>query len=174
MIDTILNYVWFVFKLLALCIILSIPILVLIYIFKGWFNRSKKSFLFKLFIITYLISLIGVCLIYFIPTLQVGLGDGYTFWNYVVFILLHLLWFIFINILITGIIIIFGLLTKGIYDYFLRKNKKEKKTKKSTELTNINIKYLWISLIITWIIVFIVYLVFPKLIAMILYLIYLT
>ena len=172
MIDTILNYVWFVFKLLALCIILSIPILIITYIFKAWFERSKKSFLFKLFAITYLISLIGISLLYFIPTLQIGLGDGYTFWNYVVFILLHFLWFIFINILITGVLIIFGLLAKGIYDSLLKKNTKDKKKQKVSE--GINIKYLWISLIITWVIIFVVYIVFPKLIAMLLYLIYLS
>ena len=172
MIDTILNYVWFVFKLLALCIILSIPILIITYIFKGWFERSKKSFLFKLFAITYLISLIGICLLYFIPTFQIGLGDGYTFWNYVVFILLHILWFIFINILITGVLIIFGLLAKGIYDSFSKRNKNDKKKQKVSE--GINIKYLWISLIITWVIIFVVYIVFPKLIAMLLYLIYLS
>jgi len=172
MIDTILNYVWFVFKLLALCIILSIPILIITYIFKGWFERSKKSFLFKLFAITYLISFIGICLLYFIPTFQIGLGDGYTFWNYVVFILLHLLWFIFINILITGVLIIFGLLAKGIYDSLFKKNTKDKKKQKVSE--GINIKYLWISLIITWVIIFVVYIVFPKLIAILLYLIYLS
>jgi len=175
MIDTILNYVWFVFKLLALCIILSIPILILTYIFKGWFEKSKKSFIFKLFSITYLISLLGICLLYFIPTFQVGLGEGYTFWNYVVFILLHLLWLIVINILIAGILIVFGLLAKGIYDYFLKKkNSKEKKKQKANEIINVNIKYLWISLIITWVIIFVVYIIFPKLIAMLLYLIYLS
>ncbi len=173
MIDIILNYVWFILKLLALCIALSIPILILTYIFKGWFERSKKSFLFKLSLVTYLISLIGICLIYFIPVFKIGLGDGYGFWNYIVFIFLHLLWFIIINILITAIIIIFGMITKGIYDSFLKKkNLKNKKKVKAIE--PISIKFLWISLIITWIIIFIVYIVFPKLIAMLLYLIYLS
>ena len=167
MIDVALNYVWFIFKLLALCIVLSIPILLLVYIFKGWFANSKKSFIFKLSTITYLISLIGISLMYFIPVLKIGLGDGYTFWNYVVFILLHLLWLIIINILITAILIIFGLAARGIYDSF---NKSKDKKKKAEP---INIKYLWLTLIITWIIIFIVYLIFPKLIAMLLYLIYL-
>jgi len=166
MIDTILNYVWFVLKLLVLCIVLSIPILILTYIFKGWFERSKKSFLFKLSLITYFISFIGICLLYFIPIINTGLGEGYIFWNYIVFILLHLLWFIIINILITAIIIIFGMIAKGIYDAFIKNTKRKAK--------NIAIKYLWISLIITWVIIFIIYIIFPKLIAMLLFLIYLS
>jgi len=168
MIETILNYVWFVLKLLALFIIISIPILISVYIFQGYFQRSKKSFLWKLSIVTYFISLIGINLLYFIPVFKVNLG--YNFGGYLAFIGLHLLWLILINLLLTGIFIIFGFICKGIYDYL---SKDKNKIKKIKEAIQINLKFLWISLIITWVIIFIVYVLFPKLIAMLLFLIYL-
>jgi len=168
MIETILNYVWFVLKLLVLFVIISIPIMILVYIFQGWFERSKKSFIWKLSIATYIISFIGINLLYYIPVLKIGLD--YNFGNYLAFIGLHLLWFILINLLFTGIFVIFGFICKGIYDSL---NKDKSKTKKKKEITPVNLKYLWISLIITWVIVIIIYVIFPKLIAMLLFLIYL-
>jgi len=168
MISTIFNYILFILKLIALFILISIPIIILVYIFKNWFEKSKKLFIWKLSKITYLISLIGICLLYFIPVFKVNLG--YNFWGYLAFIGLHLLWLIIINLLLTGIFIIFGFICKGIYDYL---TKNQNKTKKKKEAININLLNLWISLIITWAIIFIVYMIFPKLIAMLLFLIYL-
>ena len=147
-----------ILKIILLCIILTIPTIILVYIFKKKFLklRKKKSYLYSISIIIYFILLAIELIAYFLPIIISPTISG--FWNWVIFSLLNIIKLAIYNLLITGIFIIFAFITTAIFDLF-----KEK------------IKYFYnlvISLTIVNLIIFILLLIFPKLPAMVIYLIY--
>lgn len=155
---TILNYIWFLIKLVFYAILLSIPIFIIIKLFKNKYNTLNKKYknqILSISIIFYILNLIILFLIYFIPSIS-GLYFE-NFFEYIVFFIYHILRLMIINVLFTGIFLIFTLITLGIYDKFKIKN-------------NFS---LFKSLIITNIFLFVLLIIFPKIIAIIIYLIYL-
>jgi hypothetical protein len=160
-IKIVFNYLWFIIKLILLSAAISLPVIALTYIFKNFYNRlrQKKSFLVSISIIIFIISYVIILLIYFIPLIGNNI-ELITAGEIILFIFIQILRLAIINLIITGIIIIFAFISSAIYDK-LSKNKKK-----------LNFWYLWISFIICFIILFIVILLFPKLPAMINYLIF--
>jgi hypothetical protein len=155
---TILNYLWFLIKLIGFAILLSIPAYIIIKIFKNKYNSLNKKYenqILSISIIFYFFNLIILFLIYFIPSLS-GLYFE-KFINYIVFFIYHIFRLAIINILLTGIFLVFTLITLAVYDKFKLQN-------------NFS---LFKSLIITNIFLFVLLIIFPKLIAIIIYLIYL-
>jgi hypothetical protein len=155
---TILNYLWFLIKLIGFAILLSIPAYIIIKIFKNKYNSLNKKYenqILSISIIFYFFNLIILFLIYFIPSLS-GLYFE-KFINYIVFFIYHIFRLALINILLTGIFLVFTLITLAVYDKFKLQN-------------NFS---LFKSLIITNIFLFVLLIIFPKLIAIIIYLIYL-
>ena len=160
------NYLLFILKLCVCSAILAIPVILLVFLFKNFFKKlnNKKNFVFSLFIISYIVTLIIILLMYFIPIIRFGFETELIgFWSKFGNVLLHILRLAIVNLLITGIVVTFGFLASAIYDK-LSRNKKQK---------TINLKNLWISLCIVNIIVIIIILLFPTLISIILNLIYL-
>ncbi|NCP72157.1 hypothetical protein GW835_02070 [archaeon] len=160
--QTILNYLLFILKLVGVSILFSIPFFIIVKIFKSKFINLRKKFsvIGSLFIIIYIISYIILLLIYFLPIISTFYQD-LTFWQSVGFIFYHLIRLILINIIISGVILSFSFITLAIYD--------KSETNKKKPYHNLN---LFKSLIITNIIIFFILLVFPKLIALLVYLIY--
>jgi len=159
----ILNYLLFFLKLIGISIVASIPFFLIIKLFKSKFISLRKKFsvIGSLFIIISIISYIILLLIYFLPIIS-SFYKTLTFWNSVIFVIYHLIRLLIINILISGIILSISFITLGLYDKF--------DTNKKQPYHNLN---LFKSLIITNILVFFILLIFPKLIAMLIYLIYL-
>lgn len=160
--QVVLNYLWAIVKLIGLSILCAIPFFILIKIFKNKYLllRKKKSVIFSLFIIIFILSYIILLLIYFLPILSIF--KGVSFLNILGIIFYHLIRLLIINILISGVFLGFSFITLAFYDKFNEKKKQPK--------TNLNLIK---SLILTNIIFFIILLIFPKLIAILIYLIYL-
>lgn len=166
--STILNYLYVFLKIILFAIISCIPAYILIKIFSKKYDslRKKKSVFFSLTIIIYIVSLVVLLLIYFIPTIPM-MTDA-SFIDFLKLFFYHFLRLIFINIIFTGLYLSYAFLVMSFNDNF---NKKLKKTKhKKTIKKNLNLVK---SLSLTNIIVFILILVFPKLIPILLYLIFL-
>ncbi len=160
--QVVLNYLLTIVKLIGLSILCAIPFFILIKIFKNKYLllRKKKSVIFSLFIIIFILSYIILLLIYFLPLLSIF--KGVSFLNILGIIFYHLIRLLIVNILISGVFLGFSFITLAFYDKFNEKKKHPK--------TNLNLIK---SLILTNIIFFIILLIFPKLIAILIYLIYL-
>lgn len=158
--STIFNYIWFFIKLCGVSVLLSLPIILFVYLFKFLFKKinKKKSFLVSMFVTIYLVSLIIILGIYFIPTISINFQ--YTFFEGLFFVILHLFRLIITNILIAGILLVFAFIISLFYDKF-NKSKKE-----------LNFLPLLISTSITSLILIIINIIFPKLIAMIMFIIF--
>ncbi|MCK9292576.1 MAG: hypothetical protein WCY27_00735 [archaeon] len=157
----ILNYVWFIIKLLFYALILAIPLTLITLPLRNWFlkiNKKIENFLFSSSIITYVISYLLLLAFYFIPI--INSGSFQTTDKLLIFILIHIVRLAIINLLITAIIIIFIFIILFIYEKF-NKNSKQ-----------FNFFNLWKSTAIGLIIFFIIIILFPKLIAMLIYLIF--
>ena len=164
---SILNYVWVLIKLFFICVLFSLPIIGIIYLFKGLFRKIKKKHSFSLslfssiFIVTYPILLI----IYFIPVLSQY--NELLFLEIIGLTLFQIVRLILVNLLFSAILFIFGLFVSLLYDSNLEKIKKSKKKKE------INFFALWKNTaIVLFVMITFVLLVFPRLPAIILYLIY--
>jgi hypothetical protein len=89
----------------------------------------------------------------------------------ILFFLYSIFRLLVVNLLLTAIVVIFEMITTLIYEKLNKRhyNKKGKLSKAIKQ--SLNFVDLWISLTITFICVFFVYLLFPKIIAILLYLI---
>ena len=157
----ILNYAWFLIKLLFYALILAIPFTLITIPLRNWFlktNKKIKNFLFSSSIIAYVVSYILLLAFYFIPIIN---SDTFQTTNeLLIFISIHIIRLAIINLLITAIIIILIFIILFIYE-------KINKNAKTFSLFN-----LWKSISIGLIICFIITILFPKLIAMLIYLIF--
>lgn len=157
----IINYLWTFLKLIGLSFLVSIPFFILIKLFEKKYAtlRKKKSVIFSLSIIIFILSYLLLLLIYFLPIISTIFKMQFI--DATLTILYHLIRLLIINFLITGIILSFSFVTLGLLDYF----SKNKKSNKNFNLIK--------SLTITNIVFFIILLIFPKLFAILIYLIYL-
>lgn len=169
-ISTILNYIWVFIKLLFFCAILSLPVIGIIYFLKGLFQKFNKkySFILSLFISIFAFVYVSLLFLYFIPILSKF--SEFAFLDAVGFILFHLARLIIVGALFSGIILIAGIFVSLLYDNY-NKSKKLKSKKKNED--KINFFNLWKSLTIVLVVIFcFIFIVFPRLPVIILYLIY--
>jgi len=163
--QVIISYLWFIIKLILLVIVTSIPFIILTYIFKNFFNklRKKKSYLFSISFIIYIISLVIILLVYFIPIIgSTGLG----LWNSIGFVVYHIIRLAIINLLLTAILVIFAFIVTALYEKLqIKKTKKQKRV--------LSLRNLCISISLVLIIIFIIILLFPKLLSLIIFMIFL-
>lgn len=170
----ILNYIWVFIKLLLFAAVLSLPFIGLTFLFKkkfNWLRQNKKlSFAMSLFIIIFVISYIILVLVYFVPVLDKF--STFTFFEGVLFVLIQLARLLLVNILFTGMLFIVAMFVSLLYDSFMEKKGKKKKIKKqkSEKLSFID---LWKSFsMVLFVLLLFLIIIFPSLIAMILYLIF--
>lgn len=171
---SILNYVWVFIKLLLFSALLSLPFIGLTYIFQkkfNWLRKDKKlSFAKSLFIIIFVISYIVLILVYFIPVLDKF--STFTFFEGVLFVLIQFGRLLLVNLLFTGMFFIIAMFISMLYDSFMEKKEKKKKTKKQ-KLEILYFVDLWKSFAMVFFVVMLfLIIIFPSLIAMILYLIF--
>jgi ABC-type iron transport system FetAB permease component len=99
---------------------------------------------------------------YFLPFIIYGFPEN-TFWNILLMIISNIIRLLFVNLILTSILLFFSFITTAIY---------EKLNKKTNNKEHIKIIKLWISISVSLSIVYILYLVFPKILSLIIYLIY--
>jgi hypothetical protein len=159
--QTIINYIWFLIKLVGISLLFSIPFFIIIKLLEKKYLklRKKLSVIFSLSIIIFIINYIILLFIYFIPALS-SINIIMSTMDVILLIIFHVFRLLIINILITAIFLIFALITLAFYDKLNNKYKKR---------NNLN---LIASLTLTNIILFIILLIFPKLMAILIYLIY--
>ncbi|MFH0905759.1 MAG: hypothetical protein V1824_00295 [archaeon] len=160
--QTILNYLLFLIKSLVLLGLLAIPFIAIFQVSKMVFAKiikSKNQFT-SLFIISYIWLYLLILIYYFIPL--IGDKTPYTIIEWILFILFHILRLAIINLLFTGIVVIFELIAVAIYE---KQNRKRK-------IRHTNLFNLWLAIFISLICFGILLIIFPKLISIILYLLY--
>lgn len=164
-----LNYLWFFIKLIFFSAIFAIPFVFIVDWLKKPFLkfREKKSFIVSLFLLTYIVLAI-LLLIYFIVLLFITSIPVSGFYL-IIFFIYNILKLLFINLLLSAIVVIFAMITTFAYEKINSKHKQKDKKKSSKK--SLNYLDLWLSLTITFICVFFVYLIFPKILALLLYLI---
>lgn len=157
----IINYLWMFIKLIGLALLTSIPFFILIKLFEKKYSklRKTKSVIFSLSILIFIFSYLILILIYFLPIISTIFKMEFK--DILLTFFYHLIRLLIVNVLLTGIILSFSFITLGLFDYF-NKNK----------ISNKNFNLIK-SLTITNIIFFIILLIFPKLFAILIYLIYL-
>jgi len=154
----ILNYILMILKVIGISFLCALPFFIIIKLLNKKYLKLKKKTnqIISVSIIFYIINAIILILIYFVPIIGTAFKTMTTI-NIVVFFIYHIIRLLLINILLTGIFMILSLITFAIYDKLNKKN----------NFTLIK------SLTITNIICFVLLLIFPKIIAIIIYLIYL-
>jgi hypothetical protein len=160
------NYIVFLFKLIISSLIFAIPFTLICIILEKEFKilNKKKSFFLSLFILIYIISYIILLVTYYLPFIITGFPAN-TFWNTLITIVFNTLRLLFVNLIISGILLFFAFISTAIYEK-LNENKK-KKNKEHTQIFK-----LWVSISISAIIAYIIYLIFPKILSLIVYIIY--
>lgn len=170
-IKNIWNYLFFVIKLIIYSAIFALPfVLITNLLTKRYTNlRKKKSFVVSIFIVVFPIIYILLLLTYFIPSIIYGFG-GYHWALVLQAVAFNIFKLLFTCIIFTLLIVICAFITSAFYDYYkkkqLQKNKKRKLQKNKYNFL------LWISITSTNIILFIIYLLFPRLLSLLVYLIY--
>ena len=170
---TILNYIWVFIKILLLSAVISLPFIGATYLLKNKFSelRDKKlSYALSLYIIIYIISFIFLVFIYFIPILDKF--STFTFLEAIGFILFQIVRLLLVNLLLSAMIFIVSMFISLLYDSFNEKKDKKRKTVKA-KVEKLSFLNLWKSFSMVFFVVFLfILVVFPSLIAMIMYLIF--
>ncbi|MFA5746258.1 MAG: hypothetical protein WCX82_04585 [archaeon] len=170
---TILNYVWVFIKLLLFSAVASLPFIGITYLLKTQFLklRTKKlSYALSLYILIYIISFIGLVFIYFIPILDKF--STFTFLNGIGFVVFQLIRLLLINLLLSAMMFIIAMFISLLYDSFIEKKDKKKKVVK-VKIEKLSFLNLWKSFSMVFFVMFLfILIVFPSLIAMIMYLIF--
>ena len=177
-ISIILNYIWVFIKLLLFSAAVSLPFVALTYLLKDKFNwlRTKKnlSFALSLFIIIFVVSYIVLLFTFFLPAL--GKFSTFSFLEAIAFIFLHIARLLLVNLLFTAMLFIIAMFISLLYDSFVNKKVKKRTKTKIKVKTSITLSFfsLWKSFSMVFFIMFLfLIIVFPGLIAIILYLIFL-
>ncbi len=165
------NYLWFFIKLVFFSAIFAIPFVFVVNWLKNPFSkiREKRNYIVSLFFLTYVVLFIFLIIYFVFLIINTGLPvSGYYL---ILFFLYSIFRLLVVNLLLTAIVVIFEMITTLIYEKLNKRhyNKKGKLSKAIKQ--SLNFVDLWISLTITFICVFFVYLLFPKIIAILLYLI---
>jgi hypothetical protein len=170
-IKNICNYILFIFKLIIYCAIFALPLVLITNLLTKRYLvlRKKKSFVASLVFIIYPIVYILLLLIYFLPSIIYGFGE-YSFIFVLQAIVFNFLKLLLVAIIVTLSIVVCAFITSAFYENFkkkhLQKNKKKKLQKNKYNFL------LWASITSTNIIIFIIYLLFPRLLSLLVYLIY--
>jgi len=168
-IETLLNYALVIIKTIIFSAVIAIPFVFITLLGKDLFDhlyfKKKNSYLFSMFILVYGLLFIVLLLVYFLPIIFQGIGLPPV--NSIIFVILQVFRLIIVNILITGILLVFILVCTAIYDSISKTD-----IKKKSKAKQLNILNLWFSLIIIILIIFALLIIFPKLIAMLIYLIF--
>lgn len=167
-----LNYIWMLVKLIMFSAVLALPTIGLIYLLKPIFCKlnKKSSFVVSLFLSIFFVVYFVCLLLYFIPVL--GKFSQFTFLEAVGFILFQLARLILVCALFSAVLLVIGMFVSLIYDKLAKHDKLTKpKTKKHKK--KLSFFVLWESITIVFVVVFaFILLVFPKLPAIVLYLLY--
>lgn len=171
---SLLNYLWVFIKLLLFSALLSLPFIGLTYLCQNrfrWLRKDKKlSFAKSLFIFIFVISYIVLILVYFIPILDKF--SKFTFFEGVLFVLIHIGRLLLVNLLFSSMLFIVGMFISMLYDSFIEKKQKKKKAKKQKS-EKLSFMDLWKSFAMVLFVVFLfLMIIFPSLTAIILYLIF--
>lgn len=175
LLSSILNYIWVFIKLLLFSAVVSLPFIGLTYLLKkkfAWLREKKKlSFAKALFIIIFIISYILLVFIYFIPVLDKF--STFTFLEAIAFILIQLARLLLVNLLFSAMLFILGMFIALLYDSMINKKGNKPKTKAKKKEEKLSFFNLWKSFSMVFFVTFLFLLIiFPSLIAMILFLIF--
>ncbi len=167
----IFNYLLFIIKLIIYCGVLAIPFVFITNLLTKRYNKfnKKKSFVVSVFYTCFPIMYILILLIYFIPSFIYGFGGDY--WVLTLqAIIFNIIKLFITSIVFTLLLVVFVFIASAFYDYYKKKHlQKNKKKKLQKDKYNF---LLWISITSTNIILFIIYLLFPRLLSLLVYLIY--
>ncbi len=168
---TILNHLFFVIKLFIYSCIFALPFVLITNLLTKRYQRykKKKSFVRSVFLTTFPIVYILLLLIYFVPSLIYGFG-GYSFNVIIQAVIFNIFKLFFVAVIFSLLLLIAVFITSAIYDN-LKKRSLQKIKKKKLPKNKYNF-LLWLSITFTIIISFIIYLFFPVLLSLIVYLIY--
>lgn len=160
--NTILNYLLFLIKLILLSAVISIPITFICSIFEKEYNvlyKKNKNQILTFYILIYLVVMIFLIILYFLPLIIASYD--FTFLE----IIVNIFKLIIINLLLSAIVLVFAIISLAIYEKLNKNNKKFK--------NKLNAFNLWKSNTLVIIIMFIIYILFPNILPLILYIIYL-
>ncbi len=169
-ISTILNYVWVFIKILLFSAAMSLPFIGVTYFLQkpfDWLRTKKKlSFSLSLFITIFCSSFIILIFVYFLPILDKF--ARFTFLEGIAFFFLQIARLLLVNLLFSGMIFIIAMFIVLLYDSFKEKKKTKTKAKQKSSFLK-----LWKAFTMVFFVVFLfVFIIFPKIFAIILYLIF--
>ena len=172
---SILNYIWVFIKLLLFSALISLPFVGLTYLLRKKFEflrtQKKQNFAKSLFIIIFIVLYVILVLVYFIPVLDIF--PTFTFLEAIAFILIQLARLLLVNLLFSGMLFIMGMFIALLYESMINKTNKNKKTKTKKKTEKFSFISLWKSFSMVFFVVLLFLLIlFPSLIAMILFLIF--
>jgi hypothetical protein len=166
--DKIINYFLLVIKLIIYSAVFSIPFVFITKLLTKTYKKhaKKRNFIVSCFLTVFPIMYILLLITYFLPSIVYGFEEHFSV--IIQAILFNIFKLFIVAIIFTLMTIILIFIASAFYDYYKKKYITKKKiTKKQYNLLLLG------SITSTNIILFIIYLLFPRLLSLIVYLIYL-